>query len=556
MHAMTEQQRIEAALRKSQERYSSFVSQSHEAIYCTEFDHPIDTSLPIEQQIDAIYQYAYMGECNQAMTTMYGIPSIEALVGQRLIDFHGGKDNPVNRATFRQFIESNYRTVDLETEEVTPTGEKRFFLSNDIGIVEHGYLLRIWGTALDITERKCAEAEQQYLRDQLAQAQKMESVGRLAGGVAHDFNNMLGVILGYVELALDQLDPLHPLHADLEIIQRTAERSAALTRQLLAFARKQPVSPKVLDLNTAVEEMLKMLRRVIGEAITLDWQPGDELWSIRIDPAQLDQILANLCVNARDAIAGAGTVTITTGRAVFNTEYCVDHMGFIPGDFVLLAVSDDGCGMNREEQAHLFEPFYTTKEVGRGTGLGLATIYGVVKQNNGFIHVYTEPCKGSTFTIYLPRYDGDVVPAPSEHPHEIARRGQETVLLVEDEITLLHMSQLMLERLGYRVLIASTPNAAIQLVKEHVGGIDLLMTDVIMPEMNGRELANRVQSAYPHIKKLFISGNAADLIVHHAMMEAHECFIQKPFSMRDLAAKIRAVLKAEPSDQPVPLSAP
>ena len=272
----------------------------------------------------------------------------------------------------------------------------------------------------DITEKLSLES-------QFRQAQKMEAVGRLAGGVAHDFNNMLSVILGYAELALGKVDPAQPLHADLEEILKAAERSADITRQLLAFARKQTIAPKVLDLNETVEGMLKMLRRLIGEDIDLAWLPGAGLWPVKMDPAQIDQILANLCVNARDAIADVGKVTIETGNAVFDEAYCADHAGFVPGEYVLLAVSDDGCGMDKETLDQIFEPFFTTKEVGKGTGLGLATVYGIVKQNNGFINVYSEPGKGTTFKIYLPRHAGQAVDTQQEsgggNPAEPRRDG-------------------------------------------------------------------------------------------------------------------------------------
>ncbi|MDZ7663771.1 MAG: ATP-binding protein [Desulfotignum sp.] len=231
----------------------------------------------------------------------------------------------------------------------------------------------------------------------------MESVGRLAGGVAHDFNNMLGVILGHAEFALEKAEENHDLYADLKEIQTAARRSADLTKQLLAFARKQIIAPKMLDLNDTVESMLNMLRRLIGEDINLSWNPGKRLWPVKMDPSQIDQILANLCVNARDAIAGVGKLTIETGMKTFDPAYCAEHAGFIPGDFVMLAVSDDGCGMDKKTLNSLFEPFFTTKDVGKGTGLGLATVYGIVKQNNGFINVYSEPDHGTTFKIYLPR---------------------------------------------------------------------------------------------------------------------------------------------------------
>jgi PAS domain S-box-containing protein len=256
----------------------------------------------------------------------------------------------------------------------------------------------------DITERKRAEEEQAKLEGQLLQSQKMESVGRLAGGVAHDFNNMLGVILGHVELAMEAVDSAHPTFVDLCEIQKAGRRSAELTNQLLAFARKQTVAPKVLDLNQTVAGMLKMLQRLIGEDIDLAWLPDTSLWSVKADPSQIDQILANLCVNARDAIADTGKITIETGNKVFDEDYCASHAGYVPGDYVRLAVSDDGCGMDKETQLHLFEPFFTTKPVGQGTGLGLATVYGIVKQNNGFVNLYSEPGHGTTFRIYLPRH--------------------------------------------------------------------------------------------------------------------------------------------------------
>jgi PAS domain S-box-containing protein len=401
-------------------------------------------------------------------------------------------------------------------------------------------------TALDITELKRAEQEREKLQAQLAQAQKMESIGRLAGGVAHDFNNLLGVILGHTELALENANPAQPLYADLLEIQKAAQRSADLTRQLLAFARKQTIAPQVCDLNETVAGMLKMLRRLIGEPIALIWRPGSPLWPVKVDPAQIDQILVNLCVNARDAIAGVGQITIETGNASLDETYCAQHAGFVPGEYVRLAVSDDGCGMDSETLAHLFEPFFTTKGVGRGTGLGLATLYGVVKQNQGFVTVYSEPGQGTTFTLYWPRHRGQAAPAVLAGPAEPARRGHETVLLVEDEPALLHLGTMMLEKLGYRVLAAGTPGEAIRLAEEHAGAIHLLMTDVVMPEMNGRDLARRLLSLYPNLKRLFMSGYPASVIAPHGVLDDGVHFLQKPFAKRELAAKIREALEQEP----------
>ncbi|MDD5169328.1 MAG: PAS domain S-box protein [Syntrophales bacterium] len=381
------------------------------------------------------------------------------------------------------------------------------------------------------------------LTAQFQQAQKMEAVGLLAGGVAHDFNNMLSIILGYTQLALSKVDPAQSLHADLEEICKAAIRSTDITRQLLTFARKQTIIPVVLDLNQTVESMIKMLRRLIGEDIDLAWRPGVGLWPVKMDPVQVGQIMANLCVNARDAIAGIGQVTIETGNAVFDETYCAHHAGSVAGEYVLLAVSDNGCGMDKEVIDHIFEPFFTSKEVGEGTGLGLSTVYGIVKQNDGFINVYSEPGKGSTFRIYLSRYEGQAVDATRKSGVKKIPPGHgETVLVVEDEPALVTMAKTMLETLRYRVLPAGTPGEAIGLAEEHAGEIQLLITDVVMPEMNGRDLAERLQSFYPGMKIMFMSGYTADVIVHRGVLDEGVNFIQKPFSMKDLAVKVREAL--------------
>lgn len=391
-------------------------------------------------------------------------------------------------------------------------------------------------------ERRRSEEEKAKLQARLNQAQKMESIGRLAGGVAHDFNNILQTILGYTEMAMEDARPGSPLLESLTEIRNAANRSADLTRQLLAFARKQTIAPRVLDLNETVEGMLKMLRRLIGENIDIAWLAGTHLWPIRIDPSQINQIMANLCVNARDAIENVGNVTIETKNISFNESYCAVHIGFVPGDYVLLEVSDNGIGMDKQTVANIFEPFFTTKEMGKGTGLGLATVYGIVKQNNGFINVYSEPDHGTTFKIYLPRHvlgDADV---PVENPEKPLEGGSETILLVEDETTILHMGQSMLEKLGYRVLTTSTPEEAILMAKKHAGEIHLFITDVIMPGMNGGDLANHLLTLDPNLKRLFMSGYPANVIDRHGVLEEGVHFIQKPFAMKDIACKVRSVL--------------
>lgn len=403
-------------------------------------------------------------------------------------------------------------------------------------ILDHsGRIVNYVGVKRDITEEIRLEA-------QLQQAQKMESIGRLAGGVAHDFNNMLSVIFGYSEMALRKLTSGDPLYSDLNEILKAADRAREITRQLLAFARKQTISPKVLDLNQTVENILKMLRRLIGEDIDLTWIPGWDLGAVKIDPTQVDQILANLCVNARDAITGIGKITIETQNVSFDKEYCASHPGFKPGDFVLLAVSDNGCGMDKQTLSKVFEPFFTTKVMGKGTGLGMATVYGIVKQNNGFINVYSEPDKGTQVKVYLPRHKGKLAEEVRKERVEIPQGRGETILLVEDDLSILQLGKTMLESLDYKVLDAPTPNQALNLAAKYEGKIHLLLTDVTMPEMNGQELAGKVKSANPEVKVIYISGYTANVIAHHGILGEGVNFLAKPFSIRDMATKVREVL--------------
>lgn len=426
------------------------------------------------------------------------------------------------------------------------TGEERFVHEQCIHEFDDaGAVIRSIGMVHDITERKRAEEEREKLQSQLIQAQKMEVVGRLAGGVAHDFNNMLTVILGGADMAMEEAGGNDKLRNSLYEIQKAAMRSADLTRQLLAYARRQTAAPKVLDINEAIEGMLKMLRRLIGEDMDLIWRPGSNLYPVFIDPAQFDQILVNLCVNARDAIAGAGKITVETDNVSFDEAYCVRHPHFVPGEFVMLAVSDNGCGMDTEILGQLFEPFFTTKAAGKGTGLGLATVYGMVKQNKGFISVYSEPGQGTTFEIFLPRHAARTAPKTEQKQAAPPAANCEVILLVEDESAILKMTTLLLEGLGYTVIAASTPGEAIRLARECEGQIDLLITDVIMPEMNGRDLARNLMSIFHGIKRLFMSGYTANVIARHGVLDAGVHFIQKPFSRNALAAKIREALDRE-----------
>jgi two-component system cell cycle sensor histidine kinase/response regulator CckA len=415
---------------------------------------------------------------------------------------------------------------------------------HEVAVEVHGKILidgsgapmALQGTTRDLRERKRFEA-------QLLQAHKLEAVGRLAGGVAHDFNNMLQAILGHTEMAIERGSTDGWLGETLLEIRGAAKRSADLTRQLLGFARRQTVRPVVLDLNTAVDGLLKMIRPLVGEDIDLVWRPGRELRPVLIDPTQIDQILTNLAANARDAIVGVGKVTIETANVSFDAAYCADHPDFKPGNYVMLAFSDDGGGMDRETLEHLFEPFYTTKIGPKGIGLGLATVYGIVRQNEGLVNVYSEPGSGTTFRIYLPEYlestTGDEqVPKTAEEPP----RGNETVLVVEDELAILKLCKSMLERLGYTVLTARTPAEALRISVEFSGAINLLLTDVVMPEMSGRDLSNALQESYADLRCLFMSGYTANVIAHHGVLDGDTHFIQKPFSIAELAVRVRRAI--------------
>jgi signal transduction histidine kinase len=434
------------------------------------------------------------------------------------------------------FDESEYLSA-LDRIPVFKRQEVDSILEYDLALVEFITDLAL-KSLLQKEERKAREA----LELQLQQAQKMESIGRLAGGIAHDYNNMLGVIMGYSEMILNDLDEADTSHEAARQIYDASVRSLELNNKLLAFARKQTISPKVVDLNEAVSGTVTMLKRLIGEEIDLIWNPADELCPILIDPSQVDQILTNLCINARDAISGTGRISIETDSVVFDEDYCDKHAGFIPGRYVRLSVSDNGSGMSREVRTRLFEPFFTTKKVGKGTGLGLSMVYGAVRQNGGFIHVYSEPGMGSNFNLYFNKSQSGELSPPEQERVQAVEGGMETILLVEDDPMLLTLTGTMLERMGYRVIGAETPESALQSASEYEGEIHMLLSDVIMPGMNGREMSGRLKLVYPDIKQLFMSGYTAEIVSGNAVLEEGVNFIQKPFTNADLGRKIRDVL--------------
>ncbi len=484
-------------------------------------------------------------ECNLSALTLFGFESKEYFLGM-----HPSKISP----EFQPDGQLSMSLADRMVAKALQEGSVRFEWEHQkkdgttfpVEITLSCLIIKgekaLYCVGRDLTMQRKAEKERKRLEEQFLQAQKMESVGRLAGGVAHDFNNMLGAIIGYTEIALEEIPADHKIAAYLQEIRKAAQRSSGLTRQLLAFARKQTVTPRILDINQTVEGMLSMLRRLIGEDIELNWLPTANSGFVKMDPSQVDQILANLCVNARDAITNTGKVTIETGVASFDEEFCALHVDYIPGEYVMLSVSDNGCGIPAANISQLFEPFYTTKEVGKGTGLGLAMVYGIIKQNDGFISVYSEQGHGSIFKIYLPRFSGETAQENGKESAKVRHGGNETILLVEDEMVLLEISQTILERQGYKVIAVSSPGEAIRIVKEHKEKISLLISDVIMPEMNGRDLQQAINEVCPGLKCLFMSGYTANIIAAHGMLEDGVSFIQKPFSTGDLAQKVRETL--------------
>ena len=382
------------------------------------------------------------------------------------------------------------------------------------------------------------------LEEQLRQSQKLEAIGMLAGGIAHDFNNLLTVIRGYSDLTLMRLSEEDPLHRNISEVKKAAERAAGLTRQLLAFSRKQVLQPKVLDLNAVVSELEKMLRRLIGEDIGLRTVLESDLGSVKADPGQIEQIIMNLAVNARDAMPQGGKLTIETTNVYLDEDYAKVHIAVIPGPYVMFAVSDTGTGMDSRTQARIFEPFFTTKEKGKGTGLGLSTVYGIVKQSGGNIWVYSEVGQGTTFKVYLPRVDEGAQEYKRSAETEGAIQGSETILLAEDEEMVRKLARQVLEMHGYQVLEAANGGAALLICERHKEPIHLLITDVIMPEMSGRELADRLAQLRPEMKVLYMSGYTDNAIVHQGVLDEGANFIQKPFPTDALARKVREVLDA------------
>ncbi|WP_051617437.1 hybrid sensor histidine kinase/response regulator [Desulfonatronovibrio hydrogenovorans] len=488
---------------------------------------------------------------NPAYSTMLGFGSPQEMI--RSVNDIGTQlyHDPAERIEYVRQLREKGMVDGFETRLKRQDGGLVWVSINSRTVLnEQGNILFIDGFLRDITafkeneqQRYRAEQEREKLQNQLNQAQKMESIGRLAGGVAHDFNNMLQVILGYSRMAMARTSSDSPLVHPLEEIQKAADRSVDLARQLLAFARKQTIRPKVLNLNDTISDMMGMLQSLIGEHLILEWTPAPDLLLTRVDPSQIDQILVNLVINARDAISGQGSISIATKNFEMDESFCREHPECLAGDYVLLEVADSGCGMDEHVLSKMFEPFFTTKGLGVGTGLGLATVYGIVKQNNGYIYAHSRPGHGTVFSVYFPGIQGEQASffGRKQAQQDLAR-GSGTVLLVEDEEMVLELTSEVLEQLGYTVLSSSSPTLALEKAKEYQGEIDLLVTDVNMPVMNGPELARKIRTVRPDIRVLFMSGYTSDLMRHQDLLCNETLFLQKPFSAEELSQKIRRVL--------------
>lgn len=472
-------------------------------------------------------------DCNMAFARMFGFSSIEEAKACNLVSIY---PNEKDREDLLERLRREKRLEYCELEMRRRDGTTVHAVENIIGSFdESGELVGLRGYIFDDTKRK-------ELEDQLRQSQKMEAVGKLAGGVAHDFNNLLTAINGYSELSMRRLDEGDPLYRNLSLIKKAGDRAASLTRQLLAFSRKQILKPAVLDLNNAIVEMNKMLQRLIGEDIDLLIGLTPDLGKVKADPSQIEQVLMNLAVNARDAMPMGGKLTIETSNVEIDREYINRQVSVRPGHYILLAVSDNGCGMNLQTQERIFEPFFTTKEVGKGTGLGLSTVYGIVKQSGGHVWVYSEVGIGTTFKVYLPRVDAPSEEAVVSTVETKLQIGTETVLLVEDEEIVRSMTREILQESGYQVLSAEHAEDALQVVGEHSGPIHLLLSDVVMPGLSGRELAEQLAPLRKEMKVLYMSGYTDDAIVHHGVLEEGTAFIEKPFTPLTLSRKVREVL--------------
>jgi two-component system cell cycle sensor histidine kinase/response regulator CckA len=511
---ITERKLTEQELRKSEERYRDLVENARDIIYSHDLEGNYTSMNKAGEQITGYMREEALGMNQAQVVAPEYFERARQMIARKLV----GEDETV-----------------YELDAIAKDGHRITIEVNTRLVYQDGVPVGVQGIARDITERK-------QLAEQLRQSQKMEAIGKLAGGIAHDFNNLLTAISGYSDLTIRKLQPEDPLRHHVEEIKKASERAASLTRQLLAFSRKQVLQPVVLDLKAVVSDMERMLQRLIGEDIELRTVLNPELGSIKADPGQIEQVIMNLVVNARDAMPHGGKLTIETQNVYLDEDYAARHIAVRPGAYVMVAVSDTGTGMDEQTQRRIFEPFFTTKEMGKGTGLGLSTVYGIVKQSDGNIWVYSEVEQGTTFKIYLPRLDEGA--QVYQQSIEVGERiyGTETILLAEDDERVRNLVRVVLEGYGYKVLLAANGSAALSSYERHEEPIHLLLTDVVMPEMSGRDLAERLAQIRPEIKTLYMSGYTDESIVHHGILDADTSFIQKPFTSDALCHKVREVL--------------
>jgi signal transduction histidine kinase/CheY-like chemotaxis protein len=533
-------QQVEQERRRQEERYRAYITQSTEGIWRCELQNALSISLPIEQQIQHLYQNLYFAECNEALARLHGFATPRDMEGKPLRDLFD-ISIPTNLELAKKFLDSGFSIADAESVELDEQGHTRYFVNNISGVIEQGMLVRIWGAQREVTHQRRLEA-------QLRQAQKMEAMGRLAGGVAHDFNNLLSVIHGYTEILQKRFRPEDPGYKEALHVLHATEKAAGLTNQLLAFGRKQVLAPRILDLNAVIRDLDRMVRKLIREDIDLVIRTEPNLWPVRADLGQMEQVIINLAVNAGDAIPSGGCITVETSN--------LDHRGGLvgqdptlkPGRYVVLTVTDTGIGMDAETRGKIFEPFFTTKDVGKGTGLGLATVYGIVQQSGGQISVYSEPGRGSVFKIFLPQADGVIEPIVRPPRRQPVPRQSGTVLLVEDDPSVRQLAREVLEGRGYTVVTAASGNEALERVESQAASIDLVVTDVIMPGMAGDELVEHLRLRRPELKVVFVSGYASDSIPR-IVPDLNTSFLQKPFPVEDLVRTVYEMIAGKRESQ-------
>ncbi len=528
---------------QAEERLRSFIAGSHASVCCFELPSGVGIDLSLDEQWQHFQDKAVWAECNTTFAQLCGVEDSSELCGRRVVDKHPTLLNRLS-SNFKLMVEKGYRHLGFELLLDGPDAQPRQLVASLFGVLDGGSLVRLWGTFQDVTQQRQSEKERQALESQLRQAQRLESIGLLAGGVAHDFNNMLVAVLNYAELALRTLHTNPNAAAeDMRSIIKAGERAAGLTRQLLAFSRQQPLRKQGINLNELIRDLMRLLRRVIHESVDLDFVPGHALGIILGDPGQLEQVLLNLVVNANDAIDDIGRITIETENVVLNGNYIKTHPWARPGRYVLLSVSDTGTGMSEEVRERAFEPFFSTKAPERGSGLGLSTAYGIVKQHDGMIHVYSEPGTGSRFKIYLPIVER-AASTVGGRVEAMVRGGNETILVAEDNEMVRQVVCTLLERAGYTVLAANDGGEAARLFDQQQPSIHLALLDAVMPVMSGRAVFHHIQARNPALPVLFASGYTSGVFPEEFLREHQGRLIEKPYDSDTLLRRIREALDA------------